>query len=113
MQNAKEAGLLIQRGHESYIISLDDIIFCEIIDRKIYLNLASDEVIDYYERIENLEARLNNWFFRCHRSYLINLRHLRSYKNSIAYMDNGGEIPVSRLRSREFSSVILKYMKSI
>ena len=90
MQNAKEAGLLIQRGHESYIISLDDIIFCE-----------------------NLEARLNNWFFRCHRSYLINLRHLRSYKNSIAYMDNGGEIPVSRLRSREFSSVILKYMKSI
>ncbi len=113
MQNAKEAGLLIQRGHESYIISLDDIIFCEIIDRKIYLNLASDEVIDYYERIENLEARLNNWFFRCHRSYLINLRHLRSYKNSIAYMDNGREIPVSRLRSREFSSVILKYMKSI
>ena len=103
----------MERLCESMQNAKDEIIFCEIIDRKIYLNLASDEVIDYYERIENLEARLNNWFFRCHRSYLINLRHLRSYKNSIAYMDNGGEIPVSRLRSREFSSVILKYMKSI
>ena len=113
MKNTEEANLLIQKGYESRIISLEEIVFCEIIDRKIYLHLISSEVVDYYERIENLEARLNNWFFRCHRSYLINLRHLRSYKNSIAYMDNGGEIPVSRLRSREFSSVILKYMKSI
>lgn len=113
MQKAKEAGLLIQKGHESYIISLDEIVFCESIDRKIYLHLVSDEVLDYYERIEKLEARLNSQFFRCHRSYLINLKHLRGYKNSIAFMDNGREIPVSRLRSREFSSVILKYMKNV
>jgi len=113
MQNAKEAGLLIQRGHESYIISLDDIIFCEIIDRKIYLNLASDEVIDYYERIENLETKLGSHFFRCHRSYLINLKHLKGYKNGTACMDNGKEVPVSRLRSKEFSSVVLQYMKNM
>ena len=27
----------------------DEIVFCEIIDRKIYLNLTSGEVVDYYE----------------------------------------------------------------
>ncbi len=111
MKNASEENLLIQKGYESRIISIEDIVFCEIIDRKIYLNLASAEVIDYYDRIENLEKKLNHGFFRCHRSYLIHLKYLKSYKNRTAYMENGREIPVSRLRSKEFSNVILQYMK--
>ncbi|MBD5460132.1 MAG: response regulator transcription factor, partial [Lachnospiraceae bacterium] len=37
MQNAACANLLVQRGRESCIVPLDDIIYCEIIDRKIYL----------------------------------------------------------------------------
>lgn len=113
MQNAGEDSLLVQKGYESRIIRKGEIVFCEIIDRKIYLNLVSDEVVDYYERIENLETKLDDHFFRCHRSYLINLKHLKGYKKGIAYMDNGREIPVSRLRSREFSSVVLQYMKNL
>ncbi len=113
MQNASEDSLLVQKGHEGRIVRKDEIVFCEIIDRKIYLNLASGEVVDYYERIENLETKLGGRFFRCHRSYIINLKHLKGYKNGTAYMDNGREIPVSRLRSREFSGVILQYMKNI
>ena len=111
MQDASEANLLIQKGYESSIIPFDDIVFCEIIDRKVYLHLASSETIDYYDRIENLESKLDSRFFRCHRSFLINLKYLKSYKNQTAYMENGTEIPVSRLRSKEFSSVILQYMK--
>ncbi len=113
MSSAGEDSLLVQKGYESRIIRKDDIVFCEIIDRKIYLNLASSEVVDYYERIENLETKLDDRFFRCHRSYLINLKHLKGYKNGIASMDNGSEIPVSRLRSKEFSGVVLQYMKNM
>lgn len=113
IKNASEASLLVQKGYESRIVSLDDIVFCEIIDRKIYLHLASSEVVDYYDRIEHLEAKLDNRFFRCHRSYLINLNYLKSYKNSVACMEDGREIPVSRLRSREFSGVVLQYMKNM
>ena len=58
MQNAREAGLLIRKGYESQIISLEDIVFCEIIDRKVYQNLVSSEVVDYYDRIVNLENKL-------------------------------------------------------
>ena len=108
MCSAGGSSLLVQKGYESRIIQKEDIVFCEIIDRKIYLNLASGEVVDYYERIENLETKLDSRFFRCHRSFLINLGHLRGYKNGTAYMDNGREIPVSRLRGKEFSSVILE-----
>lgn len=113
MENASEDSLLVQKGYESRIIRKDEIVFCEIIDRKVYLHLESDEVIDYYDRIENLETKLNGNFFRCHRSYLINLKHLKGYKKGAAYMDNGREVPVSRLRGKEFSGVILQYMKNI
>ncbi len=89
MCSAGGSSLLVQKGYESRIIQKEDIVFCEIIDRKIYLNLASGEVVDYYERIENLETKLDSRFFRCHRSFLINLGHLRGYKNGTAYMDNG------------------------
>ena len=113
MQNASEDSLLVQKGYEGRIIREEEIVFCEIIDRKIYLNLASGEVVDYYERIENLETKLSSHFFRCHRSYLINLKHLKGYKNGTACMDNGKEVPVSRLRSKELSSVVLQYMKNM
>ncbi len=113
MQTANETSLLVQKGYERTIIPSDEIVFCEIIDRKVYLHLTSSEVVDYYERIEHLETKLGSSFFRCHRSFLINLRHLKSYKNSTAYMENGRQIPVSRLRSKEFSNVILRYMETM
>ena len=113
IRNAEESNLLVQKGYESSIIPFDEIVFCEIIDRKVYLHLTSSEVVDYYERIENLETKLGRTFFRCHRSFLINMKYLKSYKNGTAYMENGREIPVSRLRSKEFSNVILRYMKNM
>ncbi len=111
MQDKEKGHLLVRKGYESDIIPFQDIICCEIIDRKVYLYLNSGEVIDYYDRIENLEKKLDGRFFRCHRSYLINLNHLKSYRNNTAYMADGKEIPVSRLRGREFSNVILQYMR--
>lgn len=109
--SSEKANLLVQKGCESNIIFFQDIICCEIIDRKVYLYLVSGEVIDYYDRIENLEKKMDGRFFRCHRSYLINLNHLKSYRNNTAFMADGKEIPVSRLRSKEFSKVILQYMR--
>ncbi|MDE6601929.1 MAG: LytTR family DNA-binding domain-containing protein [Lachnospiraceae bacterium] len=111
MKNVSEEKLLVQKGYERSIISFGDVVFCEIIDRKVYLHLASSEIVDFYDRIENLEDRLDSRFFRCHRSYLINLQYLKSYKNGVAYMENGKEIPISRLRSKAFSEVVLQYMK--
>lgn len=111
MQNSAEAKLLLKKGTESSLIPFDDIIYCEIIDRKVYLHLISHEVMDYYDRMEKLETKLDGRFFKCHRSYLINLKYLKSYKDGVAYMENGIRIPVSRLRSKEFSNVILQYMK--
>lgn len=111
LQNAATASLLIQQENVSRLITLDDIIFCEIINRKVYLHLNSGEVIDYYEKMDCLETKLDSRFFRCHRSYLVNLDYLKSYTNGTAHLANGTEIPVSRLRNKEFSNVVLQHLK--
>ncbi len=103
--------LLIQRGDELDIVLFGEILYCEVINRKVYLHLKDARVLNYYEKIENLEKKLDERFFKCHRSYLVNLQYLKSYKKGRAYLTSGEEIPVSRLRSGEFSNSILQYMK--
>lgn len=110
LRTSKEANLMIQKGTELHMISFEEIVYCEIIDRKVYLYLKSGNIIDYYDKMELLEKRLDNRFFKCHRSYLINLQYLRSYKNGVAYLCGNYEIPVSRLRRKEFTGIILQYM---
>lgn len=107
--------LLVQRGTESRIVTLDEIVYCEVMDRKVYLHLRSGETVDYYERIERLEAKLDRRFYRCHRSYLVNLQYLQSYRAGGAVLESHGggrvEVPISRLKNREFAQVVLQYLK--
>ena len=49
MQNVSEEKLLVQKGYERSIISFEEIVFAEVIDRKVYLHLVSSEVVDFYE----------------------------------------------------------------
>lgn len=111
IQNKNEEQLLIQKNKDINIIPFENIVYCEIINRKVYLHLKDSLVIDYYDKIENLEKKLDNRFYKCHRSYLINLQYLKSYKSGLAYLTNGDLVPVSRLRKDEFSAFIIKYMK--
>ena len=110
MQNANEANLLVQKGYESNIISFDDIIFCEIIDRKIYLHLKSGEVIDYYDRIENLETKLDGRFFKCHRSYIVNMKYIEQFTKAQLVTKNGMHVPVSRNNYSAFKEFYFSYM---
>lgn len=111
LRHMEESNLLIQKGHESIIIPFDDIIYCEVINRKIYLHITGCKTIDYYDRLEKLEQKLDNRFFKCHRSYLINLKYVRSLKNGQACLTTNDIIPVSRLRAEELSRALLQYMK--
>ena len=57
---------------------------------------------------KTLEQRLDGRFFKCHRSYLVNLDCLKSCQNGRAFLANGESVPVSRLRGRQFSAAVLR-----
>ncbi|WP_318065792.1 LytR/AlgR family response regulator transcription factor [Clostridium boliviensis] len=106
----KTAVLTIQKGSWCQSVHFADILYCEAINRKIFVH-TKQEIIDYYFRINELEKQLAPDFFCCHRSYLVNLHAVIGYENGQAKLVNGENIPVSRLRRQEFIEAMLIYMK--
>lgn len=107
-----EEKLLVQKGNQSQVIRLSECVYCEVQGRKIYIHQENGEVIDYYDRLENLKNQVDGRFFQCHRSYLVNLDYVRGCREGQVLLPGEGRIPVSRLRERELTQALLKHMKA-
>ena len=103
--------LVIQRGSGCQVVPLSDILYCEVLGRKIYLHKSDGTVSDYYDKLEDLERRVDGRFFKCHRSYLVNLDHVGGCQDGQVLLSQGERIPVSRLRERELTQALLRHMK--
>lgn len=103
--------ILIRQGNSCRIVPLDEIVYCEVIGRKLYVHTKSEEIIDYYCRLDHLEQSVDCRFFRCHRSYLVNLDWVRGLKDGNALLPGDKEIPVSRLRRQMLTESLLFRMK--
>lgn len=109
IEKSGRATLFIQTMNWCRCVSPDDIYYCEVINRKIYLHTRT-EVIDYYGRLKELEKKLNKNFIKCHRSYLINLAFLQKYENSLVTLEDGSQIPVSRTHHHLLMDAMLHYL---
>lgn len=103
--------ILIQRGNACQVILLSRIVYCEVLGRKIYIHEKDKTVTEYYERLEELERRVDGRFYRCHRSFLVNLDYVRGCGGGQVLLSGGDQIPVSRLRERELTQALLRHMK--
>lgn len=86
--------LMVKQHNQYSFIPLDEIIFIERADRKAVIHTL-EQTIELNEALTNFEEILDSRFISSHRSYIINLQHLRrieasgqSYK---AYFKNYNE----------------------
>ncbi len=103
--------LTVRQGAGCEIVPLADIVYCEVLGRKVYLHKSDGTVTGCYEKLEDLERRLDSRFFKCHRSYLVDLDYVRGYRDGQVLLPQGAAIPVSRLRERELRQALLRRMK--
>ena len=110
---AQRAGksIVIQRGSSCDVVPLTQIVYCEVQGRKVYVHQSNGKIIDYYDNLENFERQMDSRFFRCHRSYLVNLDYVRGCDTGLVTLSLGAQIPVSRLRERDLIQTLLRYMK--
>lgn len=104
-------GIVIQRGTGCEVVPFSDIVYCEVLGRKIYIHKNDGTTTDFYDRLENLERRVDGRFFKCHRSYLVNLDCVRGCQTGQVMLPRGEAIPVSRLRERELTQALLRHMR--
>ena len=110
IKKEKNNNLLIQKNKEHILLNLNNIIYFEVINKKIYIH-TNNKIIDYYNKINLLEKELNNSFFRCHRSYIINLKYIKSFKENYILLKNNDNIPLSKSKYKMFLKIIKEYIK--
>ena len=103
--------IIIRKSASCQVVPLSQIMYCEVQGRKVYIHQADGKVIDYYDKLEDFQRRVDRRFFRCHRSYLVNLDYIRGCAAGLATLSLGAKIPVSRLRERELTETLLRHMK--
>ena len=86
-------------------IYIDNLLYVESRKHKVVFFYMEKEIVNYqiYEKLDAVEEKLSgSGFLRIHKSYLVNMKHIRKISNYIATLDTGAELPVPR---RKYQSV--------
>lgn len=103
--------MVVSRERQKKKLFLDDIYYFEIKGRMVDVH-GTDGVFSYYEQIGELENKLRDKdFFRCHKSYLINLKHVEGYNRQEVTLENGENIVIAKRRYEEFCREVLRVMR--
>lgn len=72
--------------------------------------ITADETISVHMKFSDMEQQLpSDTFLRCHRSYIINLAHVKDLARYRFLTKSGVEIPVSQLQYAEIKNKFMKY----
>ena len=104
--------LIIKVGGNYVRIPVDDILYAENQARKIILHTKSKkEPYCFYEKMEVLEQKLGDRFFRSHRGFLVNLQEVVQYDNSNIELKNGESVFLAKQKYNDFVMAYMKYLR--
>ncbi|HIU63670.1 MAG TPA: response regulator transcription factor [Candidatus Avacidaminococcus intestinavium] len=67
---------------------------------------------EFTGKISDIEGSLiEHHFIRIHKSYVVNLKHIKNIFKEVITLDNGEELPLSKHRSKELRQLFLSYIK--
>ncbi len=102
--------IIVSRERQKKKLFLDDIYYFEIKGRMVDVH-GLENIFTYYGQIGELENRLRDkGFFRCHKSYLVNLKYVDGYNRQEVILENGEKIVIAKRRYEEFCQEVLKVM---
>lgn len=87
-------------------IPYNNILYYESRNKKVYVCTVSEQY-GFYDTIERLSTVLPDDFVRCHRSYIVNINHIKktAVSESMVYLDDDYILPLSR----SYKEVMKKY----
>lgn len=93
-----------------HMAKLGDILFAEIFNIELLVHLANGTIITCTGKLEDvLELLPSSRFYRCHRSYVVNLGGVTSIGKQDYILTNGEIIPIARRKYNEALRALAKY----
>lgn len=105
--NKRDKFILVENKNETYKINIDDITYIEI-QRKDMSIHTENKIYEAKMTMNKIEKELKNHnFYRCHKSFLVNIDYVENIKQYVAILENKEEVLVSRHRFKDFKSKFL------
>lgn len=101
--------ILLQCQDETLHVSADEILYIEAQGKKTDLHLTDGRQLSCVLGINALKASLPEDFTLCHRSFIVNIRYIKSIGKEELTLDSGYKLPVSRRLYREVNERFIDY----
>lgn len=109
-QNQQEKKIILKTVENIYLLSLKDIVACESDDNYTHVHTTGNEQILVSKTLKEHEEMLSGFgFSRVHKSFLINLSHIRRFEKQeggYIILSNGMKIPVSSRKREEVLHIL-------
>ena len=109
-QMDNQALTLIKSG-KTQVIFIRDILYCEVFNHQVRIHTVHG-TYDYFGTLDMLEAKLDERFFRCHRSFVVNMNCVAGQEKGVAILTNGEKIFISRRKQTDFIQRLLNFLKN-
>lgn len=109
-QMDNQALTLIKSG-KTQVIFIRDILYCEVFNHQVRIHTVHG-TYDYFGTLDMLEAKLDERFFRCHRSFVVNMSCVAGQEKGVAILTNGERIFISRRKQTDFIQRLLNFLKN-
>jgi len=106
---APQPALVIKQKGAPISIPLRMIYFIESYGHTINVHTA-DETVTAYERLENIMRSLPVGFYKCHKSFIVNMNQIRRFLPRDILLKNDASVPVSRAKYAEAKEAYFKFM---
>ena len=107
-RHTPENEIMLACDEGSIHVSPDMVISCEAVGKKTHVHLR-DKVIVCNSGISTMKNMLPEEFVFCHRSYIVNMRYVRSIGKTDIMLDSGEKIPLSRRLYKEVNERFIRF----
>lgn len=90
-------------------LPVEEILYLESRGHTVLIHTTS-EVLSVYRRLDEVALLLPEGFCRCHKSFLVSLRHIRRVQQPDLLLKNGCTVPVSRTRYAQAKADYLRFI---
>lgn len=102
-----EKRLCVTYDRQTAFIPLSQITYIEA--QKQYVDIHTiNEVCRMKSSLADVEKQLDEYFFKCQRSFIVNLRHVKRIKNDCVVLKNEEEVPISRGMAEKIGKGIIR-----
>lgn len=107
-KNIQQQKLTIKINRSELSLAFDKIIYVESDKRKAHIH-TKDDIFTVYEKLDDIQSRLNENFIRCQKSFIVNLHYVATLESNTFVMTNNKKISISPSKRADAKKQYIKF----